>query len=156
MRQIAVSRPVKFNEAEHSSSRLPGHVSETNSDAFRATPAGRKEHPHASLRAELIGPNRATAHGVEAHSPSPVLASCRALVEAGHDPATPLHAYRGHTLALKVRSIGEGAKLTVEDNDIGKPVFRRWRNRAESGGAAPPVTEIRDGYVLKPARKPAI
>jgi hypothetical protein len=50
-----------------------------------------------------------------------------------------LHAYRGNTLALTVRSIGEGAKLTVEDNHIGKAVFRRWRNRAASGGAAPPI-----------------
>jgi hypothetical protein len=29
------------------------------------------------------------------------------------------------TLALKVRSIGEGAALTVEDNTVGTPVFRR-------------------------------
>jgi hypothetical protein len=92
-----------------------------------------------AVRAELIGANRATALGVEAHGSSPVFALCRAQVEAGHDPATPLHAYRGDTLALKVRSIGEGAKLTVEDNTIGKPVFRRWRDRAESNGAAPPI-----------------
>jgi hypothetical protein len=90
-------------------------------------------------RAELIGSNGASALGVEAHGPSPVLALCRALIEAGHDPATPLHAYRDHTLALKVRSIGEGAKLTVGDNDIGKSVFRRWRDRAESSGAASPM-----------------
>jgi hypothetical protein len=102
---------------------------------------GKVVQQYLNLRAELIGSDGATAIGVEAHGPSPVLALCRALVEAGHDPATPLHAYRGHTLALKVHSIGEGAKLTVGDNDIGKPVFRRWRDRAESGGAAPPVAQ---------------
>jgi hypothetical protein len=80
---------------------------------------------------------RMTLANIRTSVPSPAL--CRALVEAGHDPATPLHAYRGHTLALKVCSIGEGAKLTVGDNDIGKPVFRRWRDRAESSGAASPM-----------------
>jgi hypothetical protein len=35
-----------------------------------------------------------------------VCALCRRLVEAGHDPATPLEIYRGATLALRVRSIG--------------------------------------------------
>jgi len=88
-----------------------------------------------AVRVELIGANCATTLGIEAHGPSPVLALCRALVEAGHDPAT------SDMLALRVRSIGEGARLTVEDNHIGKPVFRRCRDRAESGGAAPPVRE---------------
>jgi len=36
------------------------------------------------------------------------------LVRAG-DPARPLHAYRGDTLCLKVRSIGEGARLECQD-----------------------------------------
>jgi hypothetical protein len=34
---------------------------------------------------------------------------CRKLVAAGHDPATVMHVYRGQTLALKVRAIGEAA-----------------------------------------------
>jgi hypothetical protein len=93
----------------------------------------------APVRAELIGANRATAHNVVVTSVTPILDLCRALVAGGVDRATPLHAYRGNTLALKVRSICEGAKLTVEANPIGKPVFRRRRDRAESNGAAPPV-----------------
>jgi hypothetical protein len=44
-------------------------------------------------------------------------------LEAGHDPATPLEAYRGSTLCLRVRSIGEGAALTVKDGRDGKPRF---------------------------------
>jgi hypothetical protein len=92
-----------------------------------------------AVRAGLVGTNCATALGIEATGPSPVLALCRVLVEAGHDPAAPLLAYRGNTLALKVRSIGVGAKLTVKDDHIGKPVFRRWRHSAEGGAAAPPI-----------------
>jgi hypothetical protein len=41
---------------------------------------------------------------------------CRKLIEAGYDPDRPLHAYRGDVLCLKVRSIGEGAKLTVDES----------------------------------------
>ena len=54
---------------------------------------------------------------------SPVLAMCRALVAAGYDPTTPLHAYRGATLCLAVRSIGEGARLAVKAAGHGPPVF---------------------------------
>jgi hypothetical protein len=109
---------------------------EGNSDADqRVTPL--------PLRAELIGSDCATAPGIDAHGSSPLLALCRKLVDAGHDPATPLLAYRGNTLALKVRSIGEGAKLTVEDDSGGKPIFRRWRDRRESSGAASPVATRR-------------
>jgi len=36
----------------------------------------------------------------------------------GYDPATPLEAYRGE-LCLRVRSIGEGAKLTVRESAAG-------------------------------------
>ena len=72
-----------------------------------------------AVRAELIGANCAIAPGIKAHSPSPVLALCRALVEAGHNPATPLHIYRGDTLALKVRSIGEAARLEVNGEGTG-------------------------------------
>jgi hypothetical protein len=88
---------------------------------------------------------------------APVLAMCRKLVEAGHDPSRPLHAYRGDTLCLKVRSIGEGAKLTVEHNRFGTPTLRRYRNgRQGDGGGAPiePPTMNRpataDGPHLQP------
>jgi hypothetical protein len=125
-------------------SRLPHRLEERNrlrSSVARNIKRTRKRSAAAisAVRAELIGTNRATALGIKAHNPSPVVALCRTLVEAGHDPATPLLAYRGNTLALKVRSIGEGAKLTVGDSRIGKPVFRRWRDRAESSVPAPPI-----------------
>jgi hypothetical protein len=76
------------------------------------------------IRAEIAGSNQANACGVTVSRHAPVLALCRALIGAGHDPATPLEAYRGSTLCLRVRSIGEGAKLTVsEATSDGKPRF---------------------------------
>jgi hypothetical protein len=68
--------------------------------------------------------------------PAPVLALCRRLIEFGHDPATSLEASRGDVLCLQVRSIGHGAKLTIEDNRLGQPRFRRWRDRHAGDGAA--------------------
>ena len=90
------------------------------------------------IHADLTG-NTCTALGITARGAAPVLALCRVLVAAGHDPSRPLHAYRGDVLALRVRSIGEGARLTVEDNRFGTPVLRRWRNRDAGVGSAPPV-----------------
>jgi hypothetical protein len=58
------------------------------------------------------------------------------LIGAGHHPATPLEAWRGTVLALRARTIGEGAALTVEDDSRGTPRFRHWR-----GGAASPVRQ---------------
>ena len=51
-----------------------------------------------------------------------MIALCKALVAAGHDPAEPMEVFRSSTLALKVRSIGEGARLVVAGNGVG---FRR-------------------------------
>jgi hypothetical protein len=76
----------------------------------------------------LIG-DICTAEGVTASGPTPVLALCRALVAAGHDPATRMHVFRDHVLALTVRSIGAGARLTVrETTRDGRPRFAPWRS----------------------------
>jgi hypothetical protein len=48
---------------------------------------------------------------------------CRALIGAGYDPSRSLHGYRLDALALKVRSIGEGARLTVNEGSF-RPRFR--------------------------------
>jgi hypothetical protein len=97
----------------------------------------------AAVRAELIGANCAIAPGIKAHSPSPVLALCRDLVEAGHDPATPLHAYRGDTLCLRIKSIGQAAQLEPSPTGIG---FVRSHSRLR---AAPPIAPT------APAKHPA-
>jgi hypothetical protein len=71
-----------------------------------------------------------------------VLALCRALVEAGHDPATPLEAYRGSTLCLRVRSIGEGAKLTVDESRGCRfALFHPFPDRARRSAVASPLRE---------------
>jgi hypothetical protein len=49
-----------------------------------------------SIRADLVGINQATCQDVTVTGRNaPVLALCRALIEAGHDPETSLEAYRG-------------------------------------------------------------
>jgi hypothetical protein len=75
------------------------------------------------LRAQILGTQTARADlgyaTITATGAAPVLELCRHLIDAGIDPATPLHACRGDTLALKVKSIGAGARLTVKDNGDG-------------------------------------
>ena len=75
--------------------------------------AGLSIHRRPLIYADLNNDDVCAALGVTIKSPSPVLDLCRALVEAGHDPTTPLEAYRGKTLCLRVRSIGEAAKLRI-------------------------------------------
>jgi hypothetical protein len=87
-----------------------------------------------AIRAELIGDDQATALGIEARSAAPLLDLCRKLVAARHDPASALNAYRGATLSLIVRSIGEAADLEV--NSKGTGFVRRASGIA---GAAPPT-----------------
>jgi hypothetical protein len=71
------------------------------------------------IRAILVGSDHCDALGLTGHGYSPVLALCRALVAAGHDPRRRLHAYRGEVLALVVSSIGAGAKLRVATHGVG-------------------------------------
>jgi hypothetical protein len=94
------------------------------------TTKSRFDHMTKPIRAQLAG-DICTALGVTAKSSSPVLALCRKLVDAGHDPATPLEAYRGDTLALRVRSIGEAAKLEVNSGGTG------FRLATKPGRASP-------------------
>ena len=63
------------------------------------------------VRAELIGSDICTAHGITLYGYSPVLGLCRKLIDADHAPDQALHAYRGDTLCLIVHAIGEAARL---------------------------------------------
>jgi hypothetical protein len=60
-------------------------------------------------------------------SPSPVLALCRKLIETStYGSSTPLDAYRGSVLCLRVLGIGEGARLEVNSGGTGfRPVSAR-------------------------------
>jgi hypothetical protein len=90
-----------------------------------------------AIRAELVGSDTCTALGITVRGYAPVLDLCRALIAVGHDPTRPLEAWRGDVLALRVRSISEGAKLTVGDDRFGRPTFRRWTGPPGDAGAAP-------------------
>jgi hypothetical protein len=94
--------------------------------------------PRFPLIAELSN-DRCEAVGIIGRGEAPALELCRRLVAAGADPATPLHAYRGGVLALRIRSIGEGAELTVQTDSRGTPRFQKYRPRS---GTAPPVAPI--------------
>jgi hypothetical protein len=112
---------------------------------FESDLAQTKREAATTIRADLIGQSQATARGVTVSGRhAPVLALCRALVEAGHDPATPLAAYRGATLCLHVRSLGEGAKLTVAESG-GKPrfvPFHPFQDRDGPVGGRPPLRQM--------------
>ena len=70
-----------------------------------------------AILAHLSSDTIVTALGLTVTSDIPVLALCRKLVESStYSPSTPLDAYRGDTLCLKVRSIGEAAKLEISGN----------------------------------------
>jgi hypothetical protein len=105
--------------------------------------------PAGTIRAELFSADCCTGLDLKARGAAPVLALCRKLVEAGHDPALALEAYRGETLCLRIRSIGEAAGLTVEDGHHGTPRFRRWHGSgagvAQRYGRASPIAPIGPG-----------
>jgi hypothetical protein len=82
--------------------------------------------------ARLDGSDHASAEGISVTSPSPVLTLCRKLIDAGYDPALSLVAYRGGTQALRIRSLGEGARLEVRGDGVG---FRP----SPKMGASPPM-----------------
>jgi hypothetical protein len=75
-----------------------------------------------------------SAEGIYVTSPSPILALCRALIEIGIDQALPLVAVRGQTVCLKIRSIGEGARLEINAYGTGF----RLRRGADAGSPAAP------------------
>jgi hypothetical protein len=112
-----------------------------------------QEHP-TPTRAELSG-GRCSAVGITANGNAPVLALCRRLIEAGHDPTLPLEAYRGMTLCLRVRSIGEGARLTVHEGTRGRPRFKLADDLSRLDGreprrVGPPVAQKPSGVVRYP------
>lgn len=106
--------------------RNSGDTKKTNGKRAPDNRAGlREESAQTPIRATLIGSNRCEALGITARGYAPALDLCRALVNAGHDPRRPLHAYRGETLAIQICSIGEGARLTVREDRCG-PRFVPW------------------------------
>ena len=62
--------------------------------------------------AKLINDDVAQAGDIVARSRTPVFALCRALLAAGANPNSKLECFRGSVVALTVKTIGIGAKLT--------------------------------------------
>jgi hypothetical protein len=94
--------------------------------------------PITVIRADLIGATIFIAAGITAIGNTPVLAICRQLVEAGHDPRRRLNVYRGDTLALTVRSIGVAAGLEINSKGTGFIAARAVRTALpmrKTGGA---------------------
>ena len=92
------------------------------------------------IRCELLGSDRCLAAGYVTRGTSPVLAMCRKLIAAGIDPNLRLECYRGETLCLLVRLIGEAA--TLEPNSGGTCFTRRRIRRLTTVRAAPPVAPL--------------
>jgi hypothetical protein len=79
-----------------------------------------------TITAILIGNDTAHAGDIVCRGRSPVFGLCRALLAAGADPESRLECYRAATLALTVKSIGRGAKLTIKESDRGGFQVAHW------------------------------
>jgi hypothetical protein len=78
-----------------------------------------------AIRAEIIGDDTCAAESITARGSAPVLKLCRLLAAADHDPNQPLHAYRGGMLCIIVRTIAEGAALSVDEHNGTR--FAKWK-----------------------------
>jgi hypothetical protein len=125
-----------------------GGASETDGIEHHVVSENNRQHnfAQAPICAELIGSSRCDAEGLSARGYAPVFQLCRELVAAGFNPACSLEAWRGQTFCLRIRSIGEAARLTIEDDGNGTPRIRRWRNRPETYGAGSPVAQTDNGW----------
>src|SRR5262249_22554056 len=102
-------------------------------------PARNTQPKREHIIAELVGDDSCRCQEIDAAvtANAPVLAMCRQLLATGIDPDTALGVYRQGVLALKVRSIRDGARLTVKTAGNGTPIFT-LDDRCK-GAAAPPV-----------------
>src|SRR5512139_391865 len=97
------------------------------------------------IRADLVGDETIITGTMTVRSYSPVLALCRGLQAAGHNPTLRLECWRGTVLALTVRSIGEAALSDINGRGTG---FRRCRPAV---GIAP---HMRPKPVMRPLVRP--
>ena len=81
----------------------------------------------AVIVAQLIGDDTAQAGDIVVRSRSPVFALCRALLAAGANSNSRLECFRGSVLALTVKTIGIGAKLTIRETVTDGPRVVRWK-----------------------------
>jgi hypothetical protein len=77
-----------------------------------------------ALRAERTG-TTCTAAGIAGRGTTPTLALCKGLIAAGLSPDQAMEVYRGATLALRIRSIGEAAELEINGEGTGFRTARK-------------------------------
>ena len=94
-----------------------GSAPQSRKSKFRIGGRDEPRSAGAVIIAQLIGSDMAQAGDIVARSRSPVFALCRALLAAGANPNSKLECFRGSVLALAVKTIGIGAKLTIKEND---------------------------------------
>jgi len=82
-------------------------------------------HRQARIRCELVGSDVVVAGDIKAADGAFDL--CRRLLGAGASPAAELVCFRDGRLALRIRSIGDGARLTVRETATDGPRFVTWR-----------------------------
>jgi hypothetical protein len=92
-----------------------------------------------TIRAEHLKANTCTAAGITAKGTTPVLALCRQLLAAGLNPDQAMEVFRGGTLALRIRSIGEAAGLEIRGDGVACRLGTAppMRSAQENGSSAP-------------------
>jgi hypothetical protein len=88
------------------------------------------------------GKGQVTATSSDGHrflTTTPLLDGSRYWLKNGANPETSVvTVWSSGSSHWSLRStVGAAAKLTVEPNTLGKPVFRPYRDRRETGGASP-------------------
>jgi hypothetical protein len=93
---------------------------------FQVPGKSTRDAPHAPpIRGELNSTHTASGAGISVRSVTPVFTLCRRALAAGLDPNMPMEVYRGATLALRIRSIGEAAGLEINSEGTGFRPARR-------------------------------
>jgi len=97
-------------------------------------------HTPTQITAQLVGNDIAVADNITANG---ALDLCRRLLTAGAKPNAELICYRGEQIALRVRSIGAGAKLTVREDGLRVVPWKAFSRRA----AASPIRQTCEGVL---------
>jgi hypothetical protein len=100
---------------------LPGRIKPNSPNTLRVQPSTAALHERTAGRlcGEVFGDDTAIAGGIKARSSSPILLLCRLLISAGIPDQASLDVFRGYTLAVKVRSLREGARLEINGHGTG-------------------------------------
>lgn len=99
-------------------------------------------HILAEIPAQLFGSDCAVVGDIKARN---ALDLCRELIAAGAHPDAALLCYRGDQVALRIRTIGEGAKLTIREDGLRVVAWRPFSHRDVS----PPMRK-NDAAALRP------